>query len=253
MRAGRADSTVMGRATGSYQVTFVGLACRWGRGSGRQVPSKAPGQRCGGSGPPRPPPTEHRNLILTAVWACRLASSRTFRLAHPQGRSTRVASPSTTTASPTSVISASHWRRSARLVMKVPSGWQYPTAASSPSSRSRLSPTSVWRSRPCGRRAGMTARPAVRRQPRPSGPPTPTAGSRPARAGVVAAGGRGDRPARPARVGRPLEQPSARRNQAVRSDQVVDGSKQCCPLDRHLQADLPASFTHRRGTARAPT
>jgi hypothetical protein len=67
-RAGRADSTVMGLATGSYQVTFVRLACRWGRGSGRQVPSKAPGQRCGGSGPPRPPPTDHRNLILTAVW-----------------------------------------------------------------------------------------------------------------------------------------------------------------------------------------
>jgi hypothetical protein len=37
----------------------------------------------------------------------RLASYRTFWLAHPPGRCTRVASPSTHTASPTSVISAS--------------------------------------------------------------------------------------------------------------------------------------------------
>jgi hypothetical protein len=99
---------------------------------------------------PGQPPSHHSRsprLVDTttpwAVWACRLASNSTFWLAHRAGRCTRVASPSTTTASPTSAISASHWRRSSRLVMKVPPGWQYPSAASLGSSRSRLSPTSV--------------------------------------------------------------------------------------------------------------
>jgi hypothetical protein len=46
-----------------------------------------------------------------AVWVRRLASSRTFWLAHPPGRCTRVARPSTHTASPTWVISASRSRR----------------------------------------------------------------------------------------------------------------------------------------------
>jgi hypothetical protein len=78
-----------------------------------------------------------------AVWVWRLASYTTFWLAQPAGRCTRVASPSTTTASPAAAISASQWRRLSRLVMKVPSGWQKPSAASGPSSRSRLSPTSV--------------------------------------------------------------------------------------------------------------
>jgi hypothetical protein len=64
-----------------------------------------------------------------AVWVCRLASNSTFWLAHPRGRCTRVASPSTDTASPERAISTSHWRRSSRLVMKVPSGWQYPSEA----------------------------------------------------------------------------------------------------------------------------
>src|SRR6266511_3920867 len=86
-------------------------------------------------------------MVLTdspwAVWAWRLASSTTFWLAHDLGRCTRVASPSTHTASPERAISPSHRRSSSRVVMKVPSGWQYPMAASSPSSRSRLSPTSV--------------------------------------------------------------------------------------------------------------
>ena len=46
-----------------------------------------------------------------AVWVRRLPSYRTFWLAHPPGRCTRVASPSTHTASPTSVISANRSRR----------------------------------------------------------------------------------------------------------------------------------------------
>jgi hypothetical protein len=77
------------------------------------------------------------------VWVWRLASSSTFWLAHPQGRCTRVASPSRQTASPAAAISESHWRRSSKVTMKVPSGWQKPRAASGPSSRSTLSPTSV--------------------------------------------------------------------------------------------------------------
>src|SRR6266567_1108317 len=76
-------------------------------------------------------------MVLTdspwAVWAWRLASSTTFWLAHDLGRCTRVASPSTHTASPERAISPSHRRSSSRVVMKVPSGWQYPMAASSPS------------------------------------------------------------------------------------------------------------------------
>ena len=78
-----------------------------------------------------------------AVWACRLASYSTFWLAHPRGRCTRVASPSTTTASPEAAISPSHWPSSSRVVMKVPSGRQNPNPANGPSSRSMLSPTSV--------------------------------------------------------------------------------------------------------------
>ena len=72
-----------------------------------------------------------------------MASYSTFWLGQPAGRCTLVASPSTTTASPDAAISVSHWRRSSRLVMKVPSGWQYPSVASLGSSRFMLSPTSV--------------------------------------------------------------------------------------------------------------
>src|SRR6266511_3119807 len=116
-----------------------------------------------------------------AVWVWRLASYTTFWLAQPRGRCTRVASPSTTTASPAAAISASHSRRSSRLVMKLPSGWQYPTAASGPSSRSRLSPTSVLEiptARPARRYdspSRMTAATASRRTSSDSGgvPPCP--------------------------------------------------------------------------------
>jgi DDE superfamily endonuclease len=98
----------------------------------------------------RPAPSSHSRspwMVETAtpwaVWLWRLQSYRTFWLAHPRGRCTRVARPSTTTASPDAAISTSSARRSSRLVMKLPSGWQHPSAPSSPSSRSRLSPTSV--------------------------------------------------------------------------------------------------------------
>jgi hypothetical protein len=119
-----------------------------------------------------------------AVWACRLASYRTFWLAHPAGRCTLVASPSTTTASPDAAISPSHRPRSARVVMKVPSGWQYPTAASSPSSRSRLSPTAVLEiptARPARRYdspSRMTAATASRRTSSDSGGVPPWPGGR---------------------------------------------------------------------------
>src|SRR4029453_18193967 len=63
---------------------------------------------------PAPPPSHHSRSPWTldstrpwAVWACRLASYSTFWLAHPRGRCTWVASPSSTTASPERVISAS--------------------------------------------------------------------------------------------------------------------------------------------------
>src|SRR6266511_1545607 len=99
---------------------------------------------------PGQPPSSHSRSPWTvdsarpwAVWAWRLKSYRTFWLAHPRGRCTLVASPSTTTASPDAAISPSQWRRSSRVATKVPSGWQYPRLASGPSSRSRLSPTSV--------------------------------------------------------------------------------------------------------------
>src|SRR5215204_547070 len=78
-----------------------------------------------------------------AVCAWRLVSYQTFWLAHPQGRCTQVASPSTKTASPVRAISPRRSRRSAMVVMNVPSGWQYPSAASPASNRSMLSPTSV--------------------------------------------------------------------------------------------------------------
>src|SRR5919198_1775168 len=61
----------------------------------------------------------------------------------PRGRCTRVPSPSRHTASPERAISPSQRRSWSRLVTKVPSGWQKPRAPSGPSSRSRLSPTSV--------------------------------------------------------------------------------------------------------------
>src|SRR5215216_3235678 len=99
--------------------------------------------------PGQPPSTHSRSpqMVATAtpwaVWACRLASYSTFWLPHSLGRCTRVASPSTSTASPLAVISASQQPSSAGVVMKLPSGWQKPRAASGPSSRSRLSPTSV--------------------------------------------------------------------------------------------------------------
>src|SRR6266498_338416 len=101
---------------------------------------------------PAPPSTHNRSpqTVLTArpwaVWVWRLASYSTFWLAHPRGRCTRVASPSTKTALPDAAISASHWRRSSTVATNVPSGWQNPRSASGPSSRSRLSPTSSWRS-----------------------------------------------------------------------------------------------------------
>jgi hypothetical protein len=88
----------------------------------------------------------------------------------------------------------------ARLVMKLPSGWQKPRAASSGSSRSMLSPTSVLEM--------PTARPA-RRDDSPSSSTDPTASRRTSRAsgGVPPwPGGRagcrwpGDGPARPAPV-----------------------------------------------------
>ena len=79
-----------------------------------------------------------------------------------RGRCTRVASPSMHTASPVAAISASRSRRSARLVTNVPSGWQHPERgqvrpAAGPCCRRPRS----WRSRPSGRRAGTTARPAA--------------------------------------------------------------------------------------------
>ena len=58
---------------------------------------------------------------------------------------------------PAAAISPSHSRRSARVVMNVPSGWQYPSPASPASSRSMLSPTSVLEIPTCGWRGGTTA------------------------------------------------------------------------------------------------
>src|SRR5215218_5183480 len=99
---------------------------------------------------PGQPPSTHSRSPWTvdtarpwAVWAWRLASYSTFWLVHPRGRCTRVPNPSTSTASPERASSESQQPSSARVVMKLPSGWQKPTAASSPSSRSMLSPTSV--------------------------------------------------------------------------------------------------------------
>jgi hypothetical protein len=103
--------------------------------------------------------------------------------------------------SPDRAISASHWRRSARVAMKLPSGWQNPSAASSPSSRSRLSPTSVLEIPPPGGPPIRTARPAAPRPQRPGAPPTPAAGCRPARAGGVGSGGPAERPSRAAKPG----------------------------------------------------
>jgi hypothetical protein len=153
--------------------------------------------------PGQPPSSHNRSpqIVLTArpwaVWAWRLASYTTFWLAHPRGRCTRVANPSTTTASPAAAISTSSPRRSSRVVMKVPSGWQKPRAPSGPSSRSRLSPTSVLEiptMRPARRYdspSSSTAATASRRTSSDSGgvPPVP---------GGMAPGGQRERPARPA-------------------------------------------------------
>jgi hypothetical protein len=75
-------------------------------------------------------------------------------------------------------------RRSSRVVMNVPSGWQYPSVASPPSSRSMLSPTSVLEI--------PTIRPA-RRYDNPSNTTAATASSGPPGQRWVAAdpGGRG--------------------------------------------------------------
>jgi hypothetical protein len=69
---------------------------------------------------------------------CRLASYSTFWLVQPRGRCTRAASPSRHTASPVRTISESQQRRSSRVLMRLPSGWQCPSAASGPSSRCDL-------------------------------------------------------------------------------------------------------------------
>jgi hypothetical protein len=104
-----------------------------------------------------------------AVCRWRLVSYSTFWLPHSRGRCTRVASPSTRTGSPVTAISANRPRRSARLVTNVPSGWQQPSVTSSPSSRSRLSPTSLLQI--------PTIRPA-RRYDNPSSRTAPTASRR---------------------------------------------------------------------------
>jgi hypothetical protein len=119
-----------------------------------------------------------------AVWVCRLASYSTFWLAQPLGRCTLVASPSRQTASPAPAISASHRRRSSRLAMKLPSGWQKPRSPSGPSSRSRLSPTSVLEiptARPARRYdspSSSTAATAARRTSSDSGGVPPWPGGR---------------------------------------------------------------------------
>jgi hypothetical protein len=116
--------------------------------SARPSPA-SPMSSCSWQLPGQPPSTHNRSpqMVLTAtpwaVWVCRLASYSTFWLPHPLGRCALVPSPSTSTASPAAAISASHWPSCSTVVMKLPSGWQNPSAASSPSSRSRLSPTSV--------------------------------------------------------------------------------------------------------------
>ncbi len=104
-------------ARGSYP------ASRHPATTGRRGRSTAPGPgRCG-----------------CAVWR----RTSTCWLPHCLGRCTRVPSPSGTTAAPASVISARRSPSASRLVTKLPSGWQTPSAASSPSSRSRRSPTAV--------------------------------------------------------------------------------------------------------------
>jgi hypothetical protein len=130
-----------------------------------------------------------------AVWLCRLGSYRTFWLAHPLARCTRVASPSRQTASPDAAISTSSARRSSRLVTKLPSGWQNPRSPSGRAAGPGCRRPRSWRSRPPGRRAGTTARPAAPRRPRPGGPPATAAGCRPGRAAGMAPGGPGERPA----------------------------------------------------------
>jgi hypothetical protein len=151
---------------------------------------------------PGQPPSHHSrspwmvdSATPWAMWVRRLASYRTFWLAHPPGRCTRVASPSTHTASPTSVISASRSRRSWRVATNVPSGWHSPSAANSPSSRSRLSPTSVLQIPTIRARVGRTARPAPPHPGRPAGPPAAAAGCRPGHRGGLGTGARGARQA----------------------------------------------------------
>jgi hypothetical protein len=116
-------------------------------------------------------------------------------VAPPGGRCTRVASPSTHTTSPLAAISTSRSRTSASVVTKVPSGWQNPSAASLPSSRSMLSPTSVLEiptmrlARRYDSPASSTAATASRRTSRASGgvPPCPRGrGGRPGAGGGAA-------------------------------------------------------------------
>src|SRR6266508_1619943 len=91
---------------------------------------------------------------------------------------------SPTTASPAAAISPSSSRNSSSVVVNVPSGWQYPSAASSPSSRSMLSPTSVLEMptmRPARRYdnpSRMTAPTASRRTSSASGRVPPNPGGR---------------------------------------------------------------------------
>jgi hypothetical protein len=92
----------------------------------------SPSSSCSWQLPGQPPSTHSRSpqIVLTArpwaVWVCRLASYSTFWLAHPRGRCTRVASPSTHTASPTSAISARRSPSSSRLLIKAPFGLAQP-------------------------------------------------------------------------------------------------------------------------------
>jgi hypothetical protein len=122
-------------------------------------------------------------------------------LAHPQGRWTRVAGPSTQTASPAPAHLHQQRAQVIRVATKVPPGWQKPRAARAPSSRSGLSPTSVLQAP--DRPGGAPVRQPVQQH----GSDRDQAdlqrqwwgAALPGRARGPA-GGRGDRPARPARV-----------------------------------------------------
>ena len=76
-------------------------------------------------------------------------------------------------------------------------GWQNPSAASSPSSRSMLPPHfGLGDAHHAAGRGGTTARPAAPRPRRPGGPPTPAAGCHPSPVGAAGPGGPSGRPAR---------------------------------------------------------